>query len=212
MSNPPTDKKLRPSSEAKREAIVAAASRAFFEQGFVGASIEAIAADAGVSKVTVYNHFGTKEGLFAASVEAECASMGRHIRLDPDAPRKPIREHLEMLGAAFHAFVSQPQIMQFDRRIAAEADRDPAIGNAFLDAGPRPMCNHLAAIIAAAHEAGEIRVDDPLLAAEQFVSMAKGFGEMERRFGGHSDPARDRERIAGAVDVFMRAYGTDGER
>ncbi|WP_343345338.1 TetR/AcrR family transcriptional regulator [Sphingomicrobium sp. XHP0239] len=208
MSNPPAEKKLRPSSEAKRDAILAAASRAFFDEGFAAASIEAIAADAGVSKVTVYNHFGDKEGLFAAAVQAECAGMQGMIRLESDAPRKPIREHLTMLGTAFHRFLSQSQIVRFDRRIAAEADRDPAVGAAFLDAGPRPMCDHLAGVIAAAHDAGEIEVADPQLAAEQFVSMCKGFGEMERRYGAATDPMRDQERIEGAVAVFMRAYGT----
>ena len=207
MSNRHEQKNLRPSSEAKRDAIVAAASRAFFDHGFAGASIEAIAADAGVSKVTVYNHFKDKAGLFAATVMAECRGMAAAITLDPQAPRPPIAEHLENLGRAFHAFLAQPHMVRFDRRIAAEADRDPDVGEAFLDAGPRPMCQHLAGAIASAHAAGEIEVGDPLLAAEQFVSMCKGFGEMERRYGTGSDPQRDRERIAGAVEVFMRAYG-----
>ena len=48
--------------------------------------------------------------------------------------------------------------------------------------------------------------DDPMLAAEQFASMCKGFGDLERRFGAGSDRERDKARIAGAVDAFLRAY------
>ncbi|MEH6724432.1 MAG: helix-turn-helix domain-containing protein, partial [Qipengyuania sp.] len=55
----------RPADEAKREAILAAAAASFFEHGFAASSIEQIAADAGVSKVTIYNRFGDKRALFA---------------------------------------------------------------------------------------------------------------------------------------------------
>ncbi|HAL89775.1 MAG TPA: transcriptional regulator, partial [Erythrobacter sp.] len=54
----------RPTDEAKRDAILGAAGASFLEHGFAASSIEQIAADAGVSKVTVYNRFGDKRGLF----------------------------------------------------------------------------------------------------------------------------------------------------
>ena len=55
-------------------------------------------------------------------------------------------------------------------------------------------------------DAGDISVDDPELAAEQFAAMCKGMGDLERRFGMARDEQRDTERIDGAVDVFCRAY------
>ena len=55
----------RPVDPAKREAIVAAAAHSFFDIGYAATSIEQIAADAGVSKVTIYNQFGDKHTLFA---------------------------------------------------------------------------------------------------------------------------------------------------
>ena len=58
---------MRPSDLAKRQAIVEAAARSFFDIGYAATSIEQVAADAGVSKVTIYNHFTDKRGLFAAS-------------------------------------------------------------------------------------------------------------------------------------------------
>lgn len=210
MSNPVSSKPpQRPSSEAKREAIIHAAAKAFFDVGYEAASIEAVAADAGVSKVTVYNYFGGKPALFSAAVEHECSRMSGAMQIAPGASKRPIRERLTLLGEAFHDFLARPELMRFDRRIAAEADRDPTIGETFMNAGPRPMCIHMAGMIQAAVDAGELDVDDTMLAAEQFVSMVKGFGEMERRFCGRMDPDRDKDRIAGAVDVFMRAYGTD---
>ena len=195
----------RPVDAAKREAIVSAATRAFFERGFAAASIEQVAADAGVSKVTVYNHFGDKRGLFVAAVETQCEMMRGHFSL-AELPRGTLRERLTAIGEAMVAFLSREEMVQFERRIAAETESEPSIGEAFLAAGPHRMKRAFSALIAALNEAGDLKVDDPELAAEQFASMCKGMGDLDRRFGRPVDAKRNRERIEGAVEVFCRAY------
>jgi TetR/AcrR family transcriptional repressor of mexJK operon len=166
-----------------------------------------VAADAHVSKVTIYNQFGDKRGLFAAAIALECARMGDHFSIAP-MPGLTLHERLEAIGTAMTAFMSRPEMVQFDRRIAAETERDPAIGEAFLEAGPRQMLRAFAALLCALRDAGEIAVEDPELAAEQFVAMCKGLGDLERRFGCPNDAARNTLRIRAAVATFCRAYGT----
>jgi len=195
----------RPADLAKREAIIDAAAASFFDIGYEATSIERVAADAGVSKVTVYNHFGGKPALLSAAVESQCEQIRSSLSLDGLAAGT-IRERLAALGETFVAFLSRPEMIAFERRIAAETERDPAIGACFLDAGPRRMHALLAALMQRAAELGELDIDDPMLAAEQFASMCKGFGDLERRFGAGSDRDRDKARIAGAVDAFLRAY------
>ena len=197
----------RPSDEAKREAIIAAASRAFFDQGYAAASIEQIAADAGVSKVTIYNRFGDKRSLFSASVEHECEKLRGNFSV-PSLPKGTLRERLLVIGEAMSAFLSRPEMVQFERRIAAETEQDPEIGMIFLTAGPHRMKAAFTAFLKMMHEAGEVDVPDPELAAEQFASMCKGMGDLDRRFGAPRNPQRDRERVEGAVEVFCRAYAT----
>ena len=196
----------RPSDIAKREAIVAAASQLFFKEGFAATSIEQVAADAGVSKVTIYNHFGDKRALFAAAVERECEKMRDYFNLD-SMPTGPIRERLTVIAHAMFAFLSRPEMIQFDRRIAAETEHEPAVGEAFLRAGPWRMKAAFSAWLAHASAAGELRIANPDLAAEQFVSMTKGMGDLERRFGVESNEVENAARIDGAVDVFLAAYG-----
>lgn len=104
------------------------------------------------------------------------------------------------------AFLSRPEMVQFDRRIAAETEHDPEIGRAFLEAGPWRMKAAFSAFLAHAQEQGELEIGDPALAAEQFVSMCKGIGDLERRFGSTPDESEHPRRIAGAVEVFLRAY------
>jgi len=198
----------RPTDEAKREAILAAAADSFFAHGFAASSIEQIAADAGVSKVTIYNRFGDKRALFIAAVERECEQLRGNLEM-PQVASGNLRDRLTAIGEAMTAFLSRPKMVQFERRIAAETEHEPSVGEAFLVAGPLRMKRAFAALIGAMHDAGDIEVDDPELAVEQFASMCKGMGDLERRFGAAPDPQRNRERIAGAVEVFCRAYARD---
>ena len=195
----------RPSDQAKRDAIISAASRRFFDEGFAATSIEQVAADASVSKVTIYNHFGDKRALFAAAVDQECGKMHGYFNLD-EMPEGSIRDRLTVIGEAMFVFLSRPEMVHFERRIAAETEHDAAIGQAFLVAGPWRMKAAFSALLAHANAAGELAIPDPELAAEQFVSMAKGMGALERRFGVVPQEAENARRIAGAVDVFLAAY------
>ena len=196
----------RPLDAAKRQTIVETAAHHFFHHGYAATAIEQVAADAGVSKVTIYNQFGDKRALFAAAVACECEKMRGHFSLDA-LPQGTIRERLTAIGEAMVGFLSRPEMIGFERRIAAETVHDPAIGAAFLEAGPWRMKQGFAAWLQRAAEAGELTIADPLLAAEQFVSMCKGMGDLDRRFGVTVPSADTHRRIDGAVEVFLAAYG-----
>lgn len=185
--------------------MVAAAARSFFDVGYEATSIEQVALDAGVSKVTVYNHFGDKRSLFAAAVEHECERMRGFFQIR-EASSATLSDRLAVIGEAMSAFLSRPEMVRFDRRIAAETERDPEIGRAFLNAGPYRMKAAFTALLEGMVAAGELDIDDCALAAEQFVSMVKGMGDMERRFGMDRNEEVDRARIKGAVQVFLKAY------
>ena len=197
----------RPSDAAKRLAIVEAASKRFFDVGFAATSIEQVAADAGVSKVTIYNHFGDKRGLFVAAVERECEKMRGYFCLE-EVPSGTIRERLLNIAQGMFAFLSRPEMVQFERRIAAETEYEPAIGTAFLEAGPWRMKQGFGMWLAHETANGELNIPDPELAAEQFVSMSKGMGDLERRFGALPSEEENARRIEGAVDVFLAAYAS----
>lgn len=195
----------RPSDQVKRRAIVDAASRLFFADGFAATSIEQVAADAGVSKVTIYNHFGDKRALFTSAVECECEKMRGYFAID-DMPAGSIRTRLTRIGEGMLAFLSRPEMIQFERRIAAETEVDPTIGHIFLEAGPHRMKKAFSAFLKAAHDRGELKIANADLAAEQFVSLCKGMGDLQQRFGVPVCAQDSAERIAGAVDVFLAAY------
>jgi AcrR family transcriptional regulator len=77
----------RPGRSGTREAILAAARSRFAELGYEGATIRAIAADAGVDPALVHHYFGTKEQLFAAAVRLPFAPgevLAEALRAEPE--------------------------------------------------------------------------------------------------------------------------------
>jgi len=199
----------RPVDSAKREAIVAAAGRHFFDIGYAATSIEQVAADAGVSKVTIYNQFGDKRTLFAEAVTYECERM-RELLVFGGELTGSLHDRLTLIGKTMSDFLSRPEMVRFDRRVAAETEHDPEIGSTFLNAGPYRIRAAFTALLHSMVEAGELAIDDCGLAAEQFVSMCKGMGDLERRYGMPRDKGADQARIVNAVDVFLKAYASAG--
>jgi len=65
----------------RREQLLDIGRRLFAERGFEGTSIEEIAAQAGVSKPVVYEHFGGKEGLYAVVVDREVERLTTTTRM-----------------------------------------------------------------------------------------------------------------------------------
>lgn len=189
----------------KREEIILAAKQAFFDGGFAAASIESIAASAGVSKVTVYNHFGDKRGLFTAAVENECEMIRGQLLFDDVEGR--LRDRLMAFGMAMVTFLSRPEMIQFEQRIAAEVQHEPELGLCFLEAGPRRMHRALAGLLEREAARGTLTLTDPMQAAEHLAAMCKGLADMERRFAGVSDPEVNRRRVTSAVDLFLAGYG-----
>src|SRR6476469_10928079 len=90
----PKPQRGRPREPERGRRILEAAQRHFNEHGLERANVDAIAADAGVSKMTVYNNFASKEGLFQAVVRDRTAPVVSGVTgagaLDPDQPERAL--------------------------------------------------------------------------------------------------------------------------
>jgi TetR/AcrR family transcriptional repressor of mexJK operon len=105
-------------------------------------------------------------------------------------------------------FLSSPDIIRFDRRMAAEVERHPEMGELFLNAGPRLMHKMLTEMIATEMDRGRLVKADPREAAAHLYGMIKGFADVEWRFS-HPESARgsvDQATMGAAVDRFLLAY------
>ena len=115
----------RPKDLEKRAAILGAAKRLFTTQGFDGTSMDAIAAAAGVSKLTVYSHYQDKERLFTAAVECVCQEQMPPEIFNADL-KGPIRRQLLTIARAFFELVTSEEALAIHRTIVANAQQSPA--------------------------------------------------------------------------------------
>lgn len=200
----------RPKDLAKRAAILEAAKQLFTAQGFEGVSMDAIAAEAGVSKLTVYSHFGDKDALFAEAVKSHC-ERGMPTALLADRPGQPVRERLTEIGTAFYAMISAPEAVAGHRILCSPQVMQTPLPQLFWEAGPRRVQEGLRALLDARVAAGELDIPDTALAASQFFTLLKGEPHARLVFGcgcGGDPRLTPRAHVDACIDMFLRAYGT----
>jgi TetR/AcrR family transcriptional repressor of mexJK operon len=191
----------------KRAAILDAAMALFPARGYDGASVEAIAQAAGVSKLTVYSHFADKEALFAAAVTECCAQLLPHQLFAPQ-PRLPVREALTSIARAFVDLMMDERAISLHRVMVSQAGQNRRLAEIFFGAGPRAALQEMEAFLHVADADGVLRVDAPARAAEHFFCLLKGVRHMRVLVGLCAAPsAAERDaHVAEVVSVFLRAY------
>jgi len=197
----------RPKDMEKRAAILDAAMALFPARGYDGASVEAIAQAAGVSKLTVYSHFADKETLFGAAVTECCAQMLPH-RLFVPGPVLPVGEALVGIGRAFLDLMMDERAISLHRVMVSQAGQDRRLAEIFFSAGPRAALQEMESFLRAANTEGSLDVPAPARAAEQFFSLLKGVRHMQVLVGlGPPPSAAERDaHVAEIVAMFLRAY------
>ena len=198
----------RPKDMEKREAILDAAAGLFAQRGVEGVPIEAIAAEAGVSKVTVYANFKDKAALLEAIVLRETCRLGREFDAI-SASEGTLADRLTRLGDTLVSMLNEPSHEAMDRCLSIAAVEHPDLGQQFFQAGPGHLRNIIAEMLAEASKRGEITAPDPLAAAEDLLGLWFGFRSVESRFVGKKKLAEDalRAHIQRTVGLFLRAYG-----
>ncbi|HKE47707.1 MAG TPA: TetR/AcrR family transcriptional regulator [Rhodanobacteraceae bacterium] len=196
----------RPKDLEKRAAILAAAKRLFPMSGFEGTSMDAIAAEAGVSKLTVYSHFTDKETLFVAAIRARCEDQVPGELFDVDLSG-PVRGQLEAIARAFLGLITSPEAISLHRLLTASGSTSPKLAQLFWEAGPLRMRQSFEEFLKKEVEAGQLEIPDITRAASQFFALLKG--ELHARLlcgCMQSVSTQDiDEHVRATVDLFLRA-------
>lgn len=197
----------RPKDPGKRAAILGAAKRMFVSHGFERVSMDQIAAEAGVSKLTVYSHFGDKESLFAEAVRAHCEE-GMPTDLFVAEPHTPVRERLLAIGNAFFSMIMTPEAIAGHRILCSPQVASSSMPEAFWAAGPQRVQASFAELLQRRVASGELDIDDCARAASQFFTLLKGEPHAHAVFGfccsGRVDSPE--QHVASVIDLFLRAY------
>jgi TetR/AcrR family transcriptional repressor of mexJK operon len=195
---------------ASAPVILEAATTLFLRNGYLGTSVDDIAALAHVSKQTVYTHFADKEQLFAelvrgnisrvdAFLESVTAGLGETDSLQ-DALRAFARQHVRT--------VLLPEAVQLRRLVIGEAGRFPELARDYFERVPQRVIAALAEQLRRLAERRMLRMEDPVLAANHLAWLILGPPLDAAIFGAQTETAPDDlDRVAdAAVDVFLRAY------
>jgi TetR/AcrR family transcriptional repressor of mexJK operon len=199
-------------STRKRRAILEAATTVFLRNGYLGTSMDEIAALAAVSKQTVYKHFADKERLFFEIVVSTVneASEPTHNEVLNLRDSGDVDADLRDLARRLVARVMQPRLLQLRRLVIGEAGRFPELGQAFYEQGPGRTVAALATAFERLAERGVLQVDDPPLAAAHFNWLIMSIPLNQAMLSGNDEPPApaDLDRyVDSGVRVFLAAYG-----
>jgi AcrR family transcriptional regulator len=150
-----------------------AGKRVFFESGYQLTSVDRIAEAAGTTKRTVYDHFGSKEALFAQVVEFASNQFIELLPAAADLPAEP-REGLRAFALRLRELVNSPDAIRFQRLIIAEAERQPDLGRALYATAVLGAERIVAAYLHRCVTEGHLVARDASASARLLVEVAAG--------------------------------------
>ncbi|WP_433518606.1 TetR/AcrR family transcriptional regulator [Nonomuraea sp. CA-143628] len=213
-------------SPAKRRAILDAAIQVFTDLGYARASVDAIAAAAGVGKQTVYGHFGDKEQLFLAAVQEARSAMGGAPGRAAAAPGGPAHRgasagdsptgrdaftgdpgtDLTAIGERTLDIALSPRVAALHRLTIAEVGHHPELQRTWR-ASSSSLDSGVVDYLRACDGDGRLRVPDPARAARQFLHLVITDARVETAYGMLPLPPARRHAIAAeAADLIVRAH------
>lgn len=189
---------------AKNEAILEAAHEILADRG-LSAPMSAIARRAGVSKQTIYNHYGAKTDLIRALANRRSKAITAPLAVRVEGGPE---ETLALYARALLAAIVAPRNYSLMRLTIQSAGELPELAREVYEAGPRATHRRLAVFLKAETDAGRLAVDDPLEAAEMFSSMAIGHKQIRVLMGLPNDiDDKGLDRLSRDVaHRFVRAF------
>jgi TetR/AcrR family transcriptional regulator, mexJK operon transcriptional repressor len=199
--------------QRKHNAIGAAALVLFARDGYERTSVDAIAAEAGVSKRTVYSHYGDKENLFLLVLSETYDTMRERVRDIVDRHLRDVEDVRPALTASVREIVRtitrSPERSTLARLLISEAPHFPAILDLWQNQGIVPLIAEPLAKLAAV---GLLDTDDPVQAAEHLSALTFGQVNNKSMMGTIQLTDSEADRIIGSgIAVFMRAYTSPSE-
>jgi AcrR family transcriptional regulator len=198
-------------STRKRQAILDAATTVFLRKGYLGTSMDEIAALAAVSKQTVYKQFVDKERLFSEIVTSTVSRASDPVYDEVLNLRDSgdVEADLRDLGRRLLRRVMQPRLLQLRRLVIGEAGRFPALGRTFYELGPGRTVAALAEAFGRLAKRKALRLDDPQLAAAHFNWLIVSVPLNQAMLCGDDDAPTESDLdryVDSGVRVFLAAY------
>jgi AcrR family transcriptional regulator len=194
-------------AERNRRAIVSAARRCFIRDGFE-AGMDQIAAEAKVSKVTVYNHFGSKEALFLDVITDSLKEALAHAVAGTEhlAESTDLRASLTETAREWVAAMTAPDVVELRRLVNAEVRQFPELGEAWQRHGPGDSYDAMAAAFHALIVHRRLVMPDVDVAIIQFQALVLYPHLVYSAYGRSLSSQVTEELITQGVEMFLAHY------
>lgn len=191
-------------ADTKRQVILRGAKAVFLKAGFGNATMDDIAARAGVSKMTVYRHFGSKEDLFAGLIMDLCDQIVVQDleRIFEEQPEQALGQYARrMIDIVFGR-----DTIELHRIVIAESLRFPQLGKLFYETGPQVCIDVLARYFEKNRGNKRFRIATPQRTAEEFLELLRGYSHLRVLLGLEKalTKAEIEARIKAAVGHVLR--------
>lgn len=194
-------------AEARRRAMLDAATALFLEKGFERTTLSDIVKRSGGSRTTLYEQFGGKEGLLRAMIEESTRDVWEKVRWNGDPP--PLTEDVLVEYAVRLAkAISTPDAIAVYRIVFAESPRMPDIGELFMARGPGVLRGELTEWFARTQAEGRLTAGTAEELVQGFVGLALGDAHLCIGIADQEcDEAAMRHYIRVAVRIFLNGAG-----
>jgi AcrR family transcriptional regulator len=191
--------------DEKSEQIRSTATELFLKYGYDGVSVDEIVRVVGGSKTNVYNHFGSKEGLFVAIVKGLCDELlASFVKID--VASLGVERGLRTLSLGLLGILLQDRHLAFQRLTIAESARFPGLGRAWFESGPEAARSIIARFIEKQQRTGYLRRSDPHQLATLFHDMITVDLLYRAMMGDKPSDAEIHRRIDTAIDAFLHGF------
>jgi len=204
ISRPRAGRPTREQAEARHEELLDHALDHFLDKGFEQATIEAIAADVGMTKRTVYARYPDKASLFRAAVRRAIERYQiSDERIRATEVEGDLVQTLTNIAMLRIDLVSSPQGLKLQRIIQTESYRFPEIFTDTYELGALPTIQFLAELLRRETETGQLAIDHAFAAANAFVSMVVT-GPVKLILAANPLPPEEiAKRVAFGVNFFL---------
>lgn len=191
----------------RQDIILTVAQDYFMTHGYAGTTMSGIAAALGGSKGTLWNHFPSKDCLFAAMLDRAARAYRARLSLLLD-PEADLADTLQRICHSLIEKVTSPEAIALQRLIVAENGRFPQLSQMFFDLAPKNTRTLLAGFLHGAMDRGQLRTADPMEAAQVLTALAMSGTHQQMLMGIIRQPLPEQIEAdaALATDIFLRAY------
>lgn len=198
----------RPADPRKDAQIIAAADKLFMHHGVQGTTMEHIARDADVSKLTLYRRYPDKNSLFTAVINEKIRQYLPDSLFEAEPGTTP-DELLGRIGQALLALITSEDAVNLNRVITTESAHNPELTAQFYTSGPQRLKTRMLEVMTAFKNSGTLNIQDPAEAAEMFSALISGC-EYCKRCNMNMSPTPSCTQIEAyvskAVAFFIRSY------